>query len=61
MHKFYLDDAGSQDNSSKPIFAVGGYVAPVEIWDSFNSAWQKVLDDLARGIVVSCNGLRAGL
>lgn len=46
MLKLFLDDAGSQDNLDKPIFAVGGYVAPAEVWDSFTLAWQSVLDDL---------------
>jgi len=46
MLRLYLDDAGSQDNIAKPFFAVGGYIAPAQTWESFSVAWQKVLDEM---------------
>src|ERR1051326_5118704 len=46
MLRLYLDDAGSQTNDQKPIFAVGGYVAPVDVWDSFSVVWQRVLNEM---------------
>jgi hypothetical protein len=41
--KVYFDDSGTHDASVA--VAVGGYLASVESWDSFQPKWRSVLDE----------------
>lgn len=38
----YLDESGGVDQKS---FVLGGFVAPEDVWTSFEREWQSVLDD----------------
>ncbi len=42
----YLDDSGSQNNPERPIFAVAGWVAPIEVWSQLTQRWQRVLNEM---------------
>ena len=38
----YIDDSGN--SSSSPIFVLGGFIAPIDKWQSFSTEWQAALD-----------------
>ncbi|MBS0366584.1 MAG: DUF3800 domain-containing protein [Proteobacteria bacterium] len=43
--KGYFDDSGDPCDEKHRFFAVGGYVAPVERWDRFETAWNAILSE----------------
>ena len=41
--RLYLDDSGSQ--TTGPVYAIGGYLAPEKQWKQLARSWQRALDE----------------
>src|SRR5258705_14004787 len=45
MYRGTFDDSDDQDDQQQSCASFGGYIGPVDAWDRFEIAWQRVLDE----------------